>query len=54
MCPACMTTAALLIVGSTTAGGLTAMIAGKLRAGSGKRKSFTSNATNKGERHEKP
>ena len=53
MCPACMTTAAWLIAGSTTAGGFTAILAGKWR---GRRQAGNPNApktAHKGARHEK-
>jgi len=33
MCPACITTAALWLAGTTSAGGLVAFVAGKRRAG---------------------
>jgi hypothetical protein len=35
MCPACMTTAALIVAGTTSAGGLTAIIVRTLRAKAG-------------------
>ncbi len=35
MCPACITTAALLVAGATSAGGLTALAMKKLRAKTG-------------------
>jgi hypothetical protein len=35
MCPACITTAALIAAGATTTGGLTALVVKKLRAKTG-------------------
>jgi hypothetical protein len=37
MCPACMTTAALIVAGTTSAGGLTALVVRTLRAKAGAR-----------------
>ncbi len=38
MCPACLTSMALLVAGGTSAGGLTALLVKKLRAGSAAKK----------------
>jgi len=35
MCPACLTTATLLVAGATSTGGLTALVVKKLRAKTG-------------------
>jgi hypothetical protein len=37
MCPACITTLALIFAGATSAGGMTALVARKLRADAGVR-----------------
>jgi hypothetical protein len=47
MCPACFTTAALMVAGTTSAGGLTAFAVRKLRGrrGAVKRKTATARST---------
>jgi hypothetical protein len=51
MCPACITTAALIAAGATTTGGLTALVVKKLRAKTGA-KSIDSKTQTKGEQNE--
>lgn len=53
MCPACMTTAALIVAGTVPAGGLFARVMKTLRAGAGTR---TTNPTpqTSGEQNESP
>ncbi len=38
MCPACLTTAALMVAGATSTGGLTALVVKNLRAKAGAKK----------------
>ncbi|MGH7493342.1 MAG: hypothetical protein ACREOO_13255 [bacterium] len=50
MCPACITTAALIVAGATSTGGLTALVVKKLRAKTGA-KSIDTKTQTKGEQN---
>jgi hypothetical protein len=49
MCPACIATAALVVAGATSAGGMTALVVEKLRAKTGAKKIDPTNQARGGE-----
>lgn len=51
MCPACLTTAALMLAGATSAGGLTAPVVKKLRAKTGANSSTNPTTKSEGDQH---
>ena len=51
MCPACLTTVALMVTGASSTGGLTALVVKKLRTKSGAKSTNPANES-KGDQHE--